>query len=273
MSQLDRGTVAIHYEVYGKGPALLLSNGYSATTGMWSPNIEALSENFTLILWDMRGHGHSSSPAEDIAYSEALTTQDMAALLDHLGFESAVIGGLSLGGYMSLAFNLDYPERVNALLIIDTGPGFKNESARAEWNKSAMERADDLENQGEAALDASIRENTKSGSVDCVGLARAARYMLTQSSPRVIESLPNITKPSLVLVGADDTPFLAAAEYMAKKIPKAEKLVIPNAGHLSNVDQPDLFDEGVLQFLNTLSGLNNTSTTTNLGIGESVSRH
>lgn len=183
----------------------------------------------------------------------------MAALLDHLGFESAVIGGLSLGGYMSLAFNLDYPERVNALLIIDTGPGFKNDSARAEWNKSAIERADELEHKGEAALDASIRENMESGSVDSVGLARAARHMLTQSSPRVIESLPNITKPSLVLVGADDTPFLAAAEYMAKKIPDAEKLVIPEAGHLSNIDQPDLFNNGVLEFLNTLSGPRGTN--------------
>lgn len=253
MSQLKRGNVAIHYEVYGNGPAILLSNGYSATTRMWKPNIAALSERFTLILWDMRGHGQSGSPDEDRAYSEALTTQDMAALLDHLGFESAIIGGLSLGGYMSLAFNLDYPERVNALLIIDTGPGFKNDSARAQWNKSAIARADELESKGEAALDASIRENAEPGSVDPVGLARAARHMLTQSSPRVIESLPNITKPSLVLVGADDTPFLAAADYMAKKIPNAEKLVIPNAGHVSNIDQPDLFNDGVLEFLNTLS--------------------
>ena len=251
MSQLDRGDVAIHYEVYGSGPAILLSNGYSATTRMWDPNIAALSERFTLILWDMRGHGQSGSPDEDSAYSEALTTQDMAALLDHLGFESAVIGGLSLGGYMSLAFNLDYPERVNALLIIDTGPGFKNDAARAQWNKSAMERADELENKGAAALDASIRESSELESVNAVGLARAARHMLTQSSPRVIESLPTITKPSLVLVGADDTPFLAAAEYMANKIPNAEKLVIPNAGHVSNIDQPDVFNNHVLEFLNT----------------------
>lgn len=57
MSQLDRGDVAIHYEVYGNGPAILLSNGYSATTRMWDSNIAALSERFTLILWDMRGHG------------------------------------------------------------------------------------------------------------------------------------------------------------------------------------------------------------------------
>lgn len=259
MSQLDRGNVTIHYEVYGSGPAILLSNGYSATTRMWQPNIEALSERFTLILWDMRGHGQSSSPNEDSAYSEAHTTQDMAALLDHLGIESAVIGGLSLGGYMSLAFNLDYPERVNALLIIDTGPGFKNDSARAEWNKTAIARAEDLESKGEAALDDSIRESTPSGSVDRIGLARAARHMLTQSSPRVIESLPKITKASLVLVGADDTPFLAAADYMAKKISNAEKLVIPNAGHLSNIDQPELFNDGVLEFLDMRSGLGSAS--------------
>lgn len=160
---------------------------------------------------------------------------------------------------MSLAFNLDYPERVDALLIIDTGPGFKNDTARAEWNKTAIARARDLENKGEEALDDSIRESTPSGSVNRLGLARAARYMLTQSSPRVIESLPNISKPSLVLVGANDTPFLAAAGYMGKKIPNAEELVIPNAGHLSNIDQPERFNTGVLAFLDTLGSLGSAS--------------
>ena len=77
----------------------------------------------------------------------------------------------------------------------------------------------------------------------------AARHMLTQENADVIESLPSIEVPSLVLVGADDEPFLNATDYMAAKIPGAAKVVIPDAGHASNIDQPAAFNEAVLQFL------------------------
>ena len=85
----------------------------------------------------MRGHGQSDYPADPLAYSEALTVGDMAALLDTVGADNAIIGGLSLGGYMSLAFVRAHPDRVRALLIIDTGPGFKKDEARDAWNKRA----------------------------------------------------------------------------------------------------------------------------------------
>ena len=85
MAYLDRDGVRIYYETHGTGPALLLTHGYSATSQMWRPQIEALAAEHTLILWDMRGHGRSGSPADDSLYSEALTVADMAALLDHLG--------------------------------------------------------------------------------------------------------------------------------------------------------------------------------------------
>ena len=81
MATLDRDGVRIYYETHGSGPALLLTHGYSATSQMWRPQIDALSRDHTLILWDMRGHGQSDSPADDGLYSEALTTQDMAALV------------------------------------------------------------------------------------------------------------------------------------------------------------------------------------------------
>jgi pimeloyl-ACP methyl ester carboxylesterase len=73
--------------------------------------------------------------------------------------------------------------------------------------------------------------------------------MLTQRDAQVINSLPDIAVPSLVVVGADDAPFLAAANYMAAKIPGAQKVVIPNAGHAANIDQPDAFNRAVLAFL------------------------
>lgn len=249
MAKLNRDGIGIYYEVHGEGPPILLTHGYSATSQMWRPQIDALSRHFTLITWDMRGHGRSDSPRDDAAYSESLTTADMAALLDHLGFSTAIIGGLSLGGYMSLAFYADYPERVESLLIIDTGPGFKNDSAREGWNDYARTRADEIEKAGSAAFEDRSPEQITAEHEDLTGLVYAGRHMLTQATPRVIELLPEIKVPSLVLVGAEDEPFLAAADYMAAKIPGAQKVVIPDAGHASNIDQPDAFNAAVLGFL------------------------
>ncbi len=252
MPTIDRDGVKIHYEVHGSGPALLLTHGYSSTSAMWKGQIEALSKHHKLVVWDMRGHGQSDYPDDPAAYSEALTVADMAALLDAIGAETAIVGGLSLGGYMSLAFYRAHPDRVRALLIIDTGPGFKKDDARAAWNKRAHETGDRLEREGLAVLQSGSRERSMVSHRDATGLARAARGMLTQRDARVIESLADIKVPSLVVVGAEDAPFLAASDYMAAKIPGAKKAVIAAAGHAVNIDQPQAFIDAVLPFLESL---------------------
>ena len=252
MPEIDRDGVKIYYEVHGRGPTLLLTHGYSSTSAMWKGQIEALSKHHRLLLWDMRGHGQSDYPDDPAAYSEALTVADMAALLDAIGAGTAIVGGLSLGGYMSLAFYRTHPDRTRALLIIDTGPGFKKEDAREAWNKRAHETGDRFEREGLAVLKSGSRERSTVSHRDASGLARAARGMLTQRDARVIESLPDIKVPSLVVVGADDTPFLAASDYMATKIPGANKAVIPAAGHAVNIDQPQAFIDAVLPFLDGL---------------------
>jgi pimeloyl-ACP methyl ester carboxylesterase len=252
MPKLNRDGVNIHYEVHGSGPPLLLTHGYSSTSAMWQGQIEALSKQHKLILWDMRGHGRSDYPDDAAAYSEALTVGDMAALLDKVGAASAIIGGLSLGGYMSLAFYRAHPDRVRALLIIDTGPGFKKDDARDAWNKRAHDTADRFEREGLEVLKSASRERSSVVHRDASGLARAARGMLTQRDAGVIETLPRINVPSLVVVGADDAPFLAASDYMAAKIPGAQKAVIPAAGHAANIDQPQAFFDAVITFLDGL---------------------
>jgi pimeloyl-ACP methyl ester carboxylesterase len=252
MPKINRDGVGIYYEVHGSGPPLLLSHGYSSTSAMWQGQIEALSRHHKLVLWDMRGHGRSDYPDEPAAYSEALTVADIAALLDEVGANSAIVGGLSLGGYMSLAFYRAHPDRVRALLIIDTGPGFKKDDARDAWNNRAHETGARFEREGLSVLKAASRERSSVSHRDALGLARAARGMLTQRDARVIESLPAIRVPSLVVVGADDTPFLAASDYMAAKIPGAKKVVIPAAGHAVNIDQPQAFIDAVLPFLDGL---------------------
>jgi pimeloyl-ACP methyl ester carboxylesterase len=248
MAKLNRDGVGIHYEVHGNGPAILLSHGYSATCRMWDGQIAAFKDRYKIIAWDMRGHGESDYPTDQAAYSEALTVADMTAILDACGETRAIIGGLSLGGYMTLAFHLRHPERCRALMLFDTGPGFKKSEAHETWNRGARARGDDLDARGLAALGTSD-EVRMSQHRSASGLAGAARGMLTQENDGVIQSLDKIAVPTLVLVGANDTNFLAATDYMAAKIPGARKAVIPDAGHAANLHQPEAFNRAMESFL------------------------
>ncbi|MCK9520988.1 MAG: alpha/beta hydrolase [Dehalococcoidia bacterium] len=251
MAYVEREGVNIYYEDTGTGDPVLLSHGYSATAQMWRGQVPALSANYRVVTWDMRGHGQTDSPADPSAYSEAATVDDMAAVLDACGIQRAVIGGLSLGGYMSLAFNLKYPERVRALMLFDTGPGYRNPKGRDAWNETAFARAKAFEEKGLGALGASAEVRVAQHR-SAEGLAHAARGMLAQFDSRVIESLEHIQVPTLVLVGANDTPFLNAAQYMADKIPDARLVTIPDAGHAANIDQPAAFNDAVREFLASL---------------------
>ena len=252
MPFLTRSGVRLYYETHGEGPVVLLTHGYSATSEMWRGQIGPLSARNRLVTWNMRGHGQSDYPDDPAQYSEEATVADMAALLDHVGAGTAIVGGLSLGGYMSLAFNLAHPKRVRALLIIDTGPGYRKDEARAGWNANAVRTAERYEKEGLGQLKAATAERATARHRNADGLARAARGMLAQRDARVIDSLPRIEVPVLVLAGAKDTPFLAATDYMAAKIPGATKVIVPDAGHAANIDQPKAFNEAVTAFIASL---------------------
>lgn len=257
MATIDRDGVAIYYEHHpaarDDAPTILLSHGYSATSAMWRGQIEALKATHNLILWDMRGHGRSDSPDDPAGYSERHTVDDMAAILDACGAPRAIIGGLSLGGYMTLAFHVAFPQRCTALMLFDTGPGYKSDDGRAGWNRTAESRARAFETEGLAALGEG-QEVRISQHRSAQGLAHAARGMLAQVDDRIIRSLPDITLPTLVLVGEDDQPFRIPTDYMAGKIPGARKVVLAGAGHAANIDQPQAFNAAVREFLATLAG-------------------
>lgn len=246
--------VEIRYEAEGLGPAVLLSHGYSATGRMWDAQTYALADRYRVVTWDMRGHGETESPDDAARYSSDLTVADMRALLEHLGIERAVVGGLSLGGYMSLAFHGAHPEMVRALLICDSGPGYRNAEARAAWNEGTRRRAEELEQRGLDALAAGSPEMRAAiGHHRSVqGLAHAARGMLAQHDARVIDALPTIRVPTLVVVGDRDAPFIASSQYMAARIPGARLAVIEDAGHAANLDQPAEFNRVVREFLDAL---------------------
>lgn len=252
MPYLNRDGVKIYYEERGSGPAVLLSHGYSASARMWQGQMDVLADRYHLISFDMRGHDRSDSPEDLSLYSHELTVGDMAAVLDACGARGAVIGGLSLGGFMSLAFHLAHPDRTIALMLFDTGPGYKKDGPREEWNKMATTRAAQLEKSGLDTAQASA-EVRVAHHRSAKGLAMAARGMLTQKDGRVIESLPEIRVPTLVLAGAQDTMFIPSADYMAAKIPGAEKVILANAGHAANIDQPEAFNAAVRKFLDRVT--------------------
>jgi pimeloyl-ACP methyl ester carboxylesterase len=245
---VERGGARISYDDRGSGPAILLTHGYGATSRMWGPQVRGLADRLRLISWDIRGHGDSDSPDEPAAYSEDASVADMVAILDACGVERAVIGGLSLGGYLSLAFHVHHPERVRALMLFDTGPGYRNAEGRERWNALAERYARGLEEKGLASLggSAEVREAQHRGPH---GLALAARGILAQRDSRVIDSLPEIRVPTLVLWGERDDAFVKPGEYMAAKIPGARRVVIPGAGHAANLDQPAAFNAAVSDFM------------------------
>lgn len=119
--ELVEERVRLYYEVHGEGPLIILSHGFSSWSGMWRGQIEPLTQaGYKVLIWDMRGHGRTSYPDDPSVYSEKLTVADIEALLNEVGGagSSAIVGGLSLGGYMSQAFYKSHPDRVEALLII-----------------------------------------------------------------------------------------------------------------------------------------------------------
>jgi pimeloyl-ACP methyl ester carboxylesterase len=252
MPFLDRGGIRIHYEVHGEPsgrPPMLLSHGFSASAQMWEGNLGALCRDRQVLTWDMRGHARSEAPVDADAYGVEQSVGDMLALLDLLEVPKAVLGGMSLGGYLSLAFHARHPDRVRALILVDTGPGFRRPGPRAQWNAQVERTAAALERDGLAAL---RRGPETANHPHPAGLINTARRVMAQRDAEVIESLEHVEVPTLVIVGAEDADFLRPAEYMAEHIPGARRIVLENAGHAANIDGADAWDAAVREFLEQL---------------------
>ncbi len=250
MPVLDRPGTFISYHATGRGPVLLLSHGFAATGAMFDLNLPALTAGNQVLTWDIRGHGDSGDPADPACYTAGAAVGDMAAILDYLGIGRAALGGHSLGGYLSLRFALAYPERVSALLLIGTGPGFRSEASMARWNRAAQRRAASLDEHGPGSVAADLGPGRHRSAA---GLARAARGILTQHDPDVIDGLGSIGVPALIVAGAQDEGFLGAADYLATRLAGARLVVIPDAGHAPHVDQPERFGLHAREFLNEVA--------------------
>ena len=259
--------VNIYYESHGSGTPLVLAYGLGGNTGEWAGQVDALSARYRLVLWDPRGHGRSESPPEREQYGLDISAQDLGALLDHLSIDVAYVGGLSMGAGISVRFCLAHPQRVSALLLIDSASA--SGLPTAAHMRAMRERSIELaETEGMAAvadycIDANpnLKTQAESGpealgglrqmflALNPTGYANTIRAMLQDVFP--VERLETITAPTLVLVGEED-PVLEAARLCHKNIARSHFEVIPGGGHLSNLDRPEQFNSAILSFLKTV---------------------
>jgi len=256
MSRVKVNDIELNYEINGKGYPLVFLHGFAGTVNMWQPQVPVFSQEYQFITYDARGHGQSESPPYRDQYSADIAVEDLFKLLGALNIEKAVVGGLSMGGYQSLRFYLRHPQMVTALILMDTGPGYRNPARRDEWNHQMEERASVLETQGiEGFVDDAPTYTPRDIllKMNPIGLAHMARKVVAQHDSWVIENLGEIKVPTLVLVGENDTPFLQAAEYLSKSIPDAEYVIISEAGHAANLDNVESFNTVVLEFLRKLN--------------------
>jgi len=262
--------VALYAESHGAGIPVILSNGLCTTCENFRPQVEAfVAAGAQLILWDYRGHGRSGSPDDPGVYRFDRVLDDLGRVLDWAApGRRAVVGGVSFGGLASLHFAHRNPERVRGLILIATGPGFKNPEAAARWSEMTERSASLIESEGSSAFAESAAAPTLIGLrpdlpaaqaairaialQDPVGLVHFQRQIAARVPP-IIDQLSAIDLPALVAVGEKDDAFLRAADLMAARLPRAQRETIPGAGHMANIDQSETFNAIALRFLGKIA--------------------
>lgn len=258
--------VRLYAEAHGEGIPVVLSPGYCQTHENFRPQVEPLvNAGFRVVLWDFRGHGESEAPADPAAYHMDQVVDDLARVVAW-GAEGrrAVVGGLSFGGLTALHFALADPDRVRALLLFASGPGFKKREAQAGWEAQMARVADRLERVGFEGYVSGRAAPTAIGTRPELPAAQAAGRAIEAQDPRgvalfgrrvagpvpsVIHRLGELDRPALVLVGALDGAYLRASEVMAAKLPRAKHVVIPDAGHVVNIEAAEALNREVVAFL------------------------
>lgn len=250
----------LHYLDEGQGPAVLLLHAFPLSSEMYKQQIAALSDRYRVIAPDLRGFGKSE--VGDGPTEMATFAQDALALLDHLQIPSAVVGGVSMGGYTSLALLDQDPSRVRALVLADTQMGADDEAGRQRREETARQ----IEQRGMSVLVESLLPKLiaqppakdverKLRSIiegnHPKGAAAASRGMGLRPDSRNI--LARFAGPTLIIVGENDaiTPR-EKANQMAEVISHASVVELPNAGHISNLDSPDAFNRTLDAFLETV---------------------
>lgn len=265
MAYIKINNIGLYYEKSGQGDTIVFLHGYTGSCKDWTNQISLLSDNYTTISVDHRGHGRSEAPPLKEDYSIDISANDIYTLLVTLGISKCCMVGHSMGGFMALQFVLEHPERVSALILVDTSsgnwdlpPGYEklrsklDYLARNESLDAAFEY--DVENnpvkrekfQKHPELREIARQKVKNTSVDgYVYFAQAFKKWAP-----VTKRLNEINVPTLIVLGEEDVAFINASRILKDSIKNAELVTIPNAGHNPHEESPELFNKSILNFLN-----------------------
>ena len=250
----------IAVDVEGRGPLLVFLHGIGGNRSNWRDQLPAFAADFTAVAWDARGYGGSDDYDGPLDFADF--SGDLLRLLDHFRAPRAHLCGLSMGGRIAMDFHDRHPERVASLTLCDTQPGLAQmpSEKRREFIRLRQEplragkRPVDMAPEVARSL---IGPRAVPGAferlIDSMAALHVDSYLKTIEASFLYERAPaleNIRVPTHIVVGADDRltpPEIARA--MAARIAGARLTVIPDAGHLANLEQPQRFNAAVLAFL------------------------
>jgi pimeloyl-ACP methyl ester carboxylesterase len=261
--QIQGATLEV--EDRGQGRPVLFIHGYPLNRQLWKPQMEGLADIARVITLDLRGHGDSTSTSG--AYSMDFLANDSCQVLDALGVrEPVVICGLSMGGYVTFAFFRNYPERVAGLVLAATRAGEDTPEGKLNRDKAA-----ELARQGgpgaiaESMLPRMLSPKTYNDRPELVQQVWEIMQNISldgilgdlmgmKARPDSNPTLHKIDKPTLIIHGSDDQLILLKdAIAMRSAVPGATLSVLPDAGHLLNLEQPELFNQAIRTFMKEYS--------------------
>ena len=257
--------IQLYYESTGEGFPLVLAHEFAGDFRSWEPQVRYFSRYYRVITYNARGYPPSDVPSDEDAYSQEMAVEDLRGLLEHLGVELAHIGGLSMGGTLALNFGLTYPEMAKSLIIAAAGSGSTDVEA---WRANVFAQSRGMEERGMAFMEgysqgeARVQLRRK----DPRGYREFADQFLSHSSlgsaltfrgvqgkrPSVFaleEQMRALTVPTLIMLGDEDEPCIEPSIFMKRCIPTSGLVMFPQAGHAINLEDPDLFNRSVQDFL------------------------
>ena len=251
--------INIAYSDRGTGTPLVFLHAFPLNRTMWGPQEEGLSRHYRVITMDLRGHGESDAPLWRFTLEQY--ADDVAGLMDHLSIRQAVLIGLSMGGYVGFALSRKYPGRLRGLVLADTRAQADSEEARTgRFNLAQTAFRKGPEAVADIMMPKLLSATSLKARPDLVDQVRRiiegneVSGMIVDSiamadRPDSVPLLSRITCPTMVVVGEEDhTTPPAESRLIAQGIAGARLAVIPGAGHLSNLEQPEQFNKVIDEF-------------------------
>jgi 3-oxoadipate enol-lactonase len=250
--------IETHYTIDGEGPWLVFSHSLACNVSMWAPQVAAFAKRYKVLCYDTRGHGQSSAPSG--AYTLDQLADDAKALLDGLGIRSCHWVGLSMGGMIGQTFALKYPGVFETMTLADTTSSYPADAAPVWQTRIKSDMEGGMEPIVQPTLERWFTEPfRKQGPKVVSDIAQAIRSTPVAGFVGCCHAIPKINltsrlkeikSPTLVIVGDQDpgTPPAMARE-IHENLPGSELAVIESAAHLSNLEQPQAFNDALAKFL------------------------